>query len=265
MERSNLFYRVITAVILVPLAILAIFKAPVHLVFILLLVIVTFAAFEFASIVKISGVEKLFLILANVVTLYICSFYSQQLFLYLPLLFIFVSVFVLFNHGYINYVEKVGAHLFCNFYLPFLLSFSFRLTSLENGRIWLFYLLLVNWFTDTLAYFVGTKFGKHKLTAISPKKSVEGLIGGVMGGVLASVVVKLFLLKSSGWLYLVLLGVSGSLLGQIGDLVESGIKRSRGVKDSGTIIPGHGGFLDRFDSLIFTGILFYIFAKAGLL
>lgn len=262
MERSNLFYRIISAVILVPLAILIIFRAHIFVIFSLLFLITVGAVVEFSKIIKFKTREKVFLLLTSSTTLffnaYNCFQYQSY---YWATLFVVTAVYVLFTEGYDNYVTVVGKCFFCNLYIPFLLSFSYRLLYLEKGREWLFFLLLTNWATDSFAYFIGVNFGKHKLTTISPKKSVEGLLGGVLGAVFSAILVNAFLFKSNKWVFFVLMGLAGALFGQLGDLVESGIKRNEGVKDSGTIIPGHGGFLDRFDSLIFTGFLFYIFAN----
>ncbi|GAB4431167.1 MAG: phosphatidate cytidylyltransferase [bacterium] len=265
MERSNLFYRVVTSLVLIPIALLIIFKANIYVVFGLLYVIMVGSVLEFAKIVKVEGVEKVFLLLTSTMTLLYTSFSQTDYTVYFALLFIIVAIFSLFLFGYRNYVERVGKHLFCNLYIPFLLSFSFKLINLDKGRYWLFFLLVVNWLTDSSAYLFGTKFGKHKLTQISPKKSVEGLLGGILGAVVAGLLTNALLFQSEKWVYFVLISFSGAILGQIGDLVESGIKRSEGIKDSGSIIPGHGGFLDRFDSLIFTGPLFYIFATLGVI
>lgn len=265
MEKSNIFYRVVTGVILIPLAVLLIFKAHPYLIFSLLFVIMLGCVMEFANIVKIHGIETFFLVLTNSVTLFYTSFELNYELSYWVLLFVVISVTLLFTQGYKSYVSHVGKHLFCNMYIPLLLSFSYRLLNFYMGREWLFYLLLVNWFTDTFAFFVGTKFGKHKLTSISPKKSVEGLFGGVFGAIIASLIVNALFFKTHNIAFLLILGVLGALVGQVGDLIESGIKRSENIKDSGTAIPGHGGFLDRFDSLIFTGFLFYIFANLRLI
>lgn len=216
---------------------------------------------EFSNIVKIKGFDKVLLVITSSVTLIYSSFFVNQDAIYFALFFMLISIFLLFLSSYQHFVDRVGKHLFCNLYIPLLLSFSFRLINLENGREWLFFLLTVNWFTDTFAYLVGTKLGKHKLTKISPKKSVEGLIGGIFGAVISAILTNILFFKSDKWGFLFLLGFLGAVIGQIGDLVESGIKRSQGVKDSGSTIPGHGGFLDRFDSLIFTGPIFYIFAN----
>ncbi|MCR5251150.1 MAG: phosphatidate cytidylyltransferase [Lachnospiraceae bacterium] len=120
------------------------------------------------------------------------------------------------------------------------------------------------WGSDTCAYFVGVLFGKHKITPrLSPKKSVEGCIGGVIGAGLLGLIYGLLLSglgripAESVWGYS-LLGLGGSVVGQIGDLAASAIKRDFGIKDYGRCIPGHGGILDRFDSVIFTGPLIYL-------
>lgn len=261
MVKSNLFYRVVSAVILIPITLLMIFKAPTTVMFVLLSIITLGSVLEFTQILKITGKERISLLITSIFLLIVSCYWNEQLPIILAILFCVVSSFLLFEKGYENIVAILGTHFFCLLYIPFLLSFSFKLLEIENGRLWLFYLLLVNWLTDSFAYFVGTEFGKHKLTYISPKKSIEGLFGGVLGGVSASILINVFFFKSERWFFIIILGVLGTLFAQTGDILESGIKRSAGVKDSGTIIPGHGGFLDRFDGMFFTGLLFYIFAK----
>lgn len=127
---------------------------------------------------------------------------------------------------------------------------------------WLFVSLSTAFLSDTTAYFAGRAFGKHKLyPEVSPGKTVEGSIGGLLGGV-ASVVGfgSLWLVPEIPIAHAVVLGLLGSALGQIGDLVESMAKRTFGVKDSGNVLPGHGGLLDRVDALLFVAPLFYYYA-----
>jgi len=108
------------------------------------------------------------------------------------------------------------------------------------------------WINDTGAYFTGVTFGKHPLAPhISPKKSVEGLIGGVSATVIAAIVARHYWMHSVSLLDVVIIALGVSIVGTLGDLVESAFKRDSGIKDSGTILPGHGGVLDRFDSLLF--------------
>lgn len=131
----------------------------------------------------------------------------------------------------------------------------------DTGAGWLTMTLCIAFFSDTVAYFFGRAFGKHKLyPAVSPKKTLEGSFGGLLGGCLAtSAVGKLWLVPELSWVDVAVLGVAGSAFGQIGDLVESMIKRTHGVKDSGALLPGHGGMLDRVDALIFVAPLVYYY------
>jgi phosphatidate cytidylyltransferase len=148
-------------------------------------------------------------------------------------------------------------------YIGWLLSHLVALRGLNSGRNWVFLVLFVTWVSDTTAFLVGRRFGRHKLApAISPSKTWEGTIGGICGGIAVST---LFFAPTSFQLPLssgqaILLGALTSILGQVGDLVESLLKRNLGVKDSGRLMPGHGGILDRIDSLIFAGIVVYYFA-----
>jgi phosphatidate cytidylyltransferase len=120
--------------------------------------------------------------------------------------------------------------------------------------------LMLSWLSDTGGYFAGRFLGKHKLyPAVSPKKTVEGSLGGVAGGVVGALLAHFLYLRSLPLVHALALGVIGSALGQVGDLGESLLKRSFGVKDSGGIVPGHGGILDRVDALLVTGIICYLY------
>ncbi|NLZ61586.1 MAG: phosphatidate cytidylyltransferase [Acholeplasmataceae bacterium] len=126
----------------------------------------------------------------------------------------------------------------------------------EIGLIPIIYMLLTAMFTDTFAYFIGVKYGKHRLAEkISPKKTIEGAIAGlVIGSALGSVFAIFFKLFSMHWALVVLLTLSLSVFSQIGDLVESKIKRDYDIKDFSNLLPGHGGILDRVDSWVFTSL-----------
>lgn len=147
-------------------------------------------------------------------------------------------------------------------YVP-MLACVWPLLKKEFGPEWLFLALALAFGSDTLAYFAGRAFGKHKLyEAVSPKKTVEGSVGGLLGGVAAMVGMgHYWLAPDIPIAHAVVLGLIGSALGQIGDLVESMIKRTFSIKDSGNILPGHGGMLDRVDGLLFVAPLVYYYAK----
>jgi phosphatidate cytidylyltransferase len=147
-------------------------------------------------------------------------------------------------------------------YVGWFLGYFIALRGLDNGRNWVFLAVFVSFGCDSTAYFVGSAFGKHKLApSISPNKSWEGAIGGAVGAVAVSL---LFLINTPlslngyvNWWQLVIIGLAISIFGQLGDLTESLFKRNTGAKDSGSIFPGHGGMLDRIDSLVFAAIMVY--------
>jgi phosphatidate cytidylyltransferase len=143
-------------------------------------------------------------------------------------------------------------------YLGWLLSYFVALRGLEDGRNWVFFALFTTFASDTSAFFVGRALGRHKLAPrISPGKTWEGTIAGVFGAIIVSLLFTL-LIPISYWQAIVL-GILVSIFGQLGDLVESLFKRNMGVKDSGRLIPGHGGFLDRIDSVVFVGAVVYYY------
>lgn len=123
-----------------------------------------------------------------------------------------------------------------------------------------FFLLLVVWLGDSGAYYVGKKFGKHKLSPrISPKKTIEGLIGGFLASIITALVVHFTFFREFPLHHAMIAGVILSFAGVVGDLAESMWKRSASVKDSGTLLPGHGGFFDRFDSILYTAPILYCY------
>lgn len=147
-------------------------------------------------------------------------------------------------------------------YLPLLLGHLVLLRQLPDGREWIFMVLLAIMTCDSFALFAGMKFGQRKLyPAVSPNKTIEGGLGGLLGAVIAVLLSKLLFLPSVGFGEAILLGVLLGGFGQIGDLFESLLKRACNVKDSGTLIPGHGGLLDRLDSLLFAFPLSYYAAR----
>ena len=128
-----------------------------------------------------------------------------------------------------------------------------------GGDVVLFCLLVV-WIGDTGAYFGGRFFGKRKLyPEVSPKKTWAGAVGGLIGSAVTAAVLKILLMDYLAWIHIMALALPGAALGQMGDLVESLFKRSTGVKDSGAILPGHGGFLDRVDAVLFFAPYAYLY------
>jgi phosphatidate cytidylyltransferase len=145
-------------------------------------------------------------------------------------------------------------------YVSFLFSHIFWLYGLKDGALLTLYAMGITWLIDAMAYYTGSLAGRHPLAPkISPKKTVEGAVGGLAFSILGSLMAAAWLLPGLYWLDGLLLGLLLGTVGQLGDLVESLWKRSANVKDSSRLIPSHGGFLDKVDSLIFTVPVFYYY------
>ena len=160
--------------------------------------------------------------------------------------------------------EQAAQTVFAVLYIPVMLSFIYRTEVLTEGNIACTALtLLAAWCSDVGAYCMGMLFGKTKLTPLlSPKKTVEGAVGAVVfaagvGALYGLIFANALSLFEKPWLSVMILFACGSILAQIGDLIASAIKRNRGIKDYGTLIPGHGGIMDRFDSVIVTAPTIY--------
>ena len=171
------------------------------------------------------------------------------------ILILFVYVF-----GYPKYhAEQVMAAFFGVVYVAVMLSFIYLTRSLPDGKFLVWLIFLCSWGCDTCAYCVGMLIGKHKMAPVlSPKKSIEGAVGGVAGAALLGVI---YAAATQGKMaeYALICAV-GALISMVGDLAASAIKRNQNIKDYGKLIPGHGGILDRFDSVIFVApaVCYYI-------
>ena len=163
-----------------------------------------------------------------------------------------------------NITFKDVAYTFLGiFYAVFFMMFVAFINGMPNGKILIWYALFAAWGTDIFAFFVGIKFGKHKFSKVSPKKSIEGCVAGTIGAVALMLAYTYF--ANTYWnmnysyAYIAMIGVILSLMGQIGDFSASSIKRYVEIKDFSNLIPGHGGMLDRIDSLLFLAPFAYAF------
>ncbi|MBW2574967.1 MAG: phosphatidate cytidylyltransferase [Deltaproteobacteria bacterium] len=147
-------------------------------------------------------------------------------------------------------------------YIPFFLSFLVLIRNGDDGVSWIFFLLIVVFLGDTGAFYTGSYLGKHKLCpAVSPHKTIEGSVGGLAVNVCAGALFKFFFFPLFPWGLSIIFFLSIGVAGQVGDLFESELKRVSNIKDSGALLPGHGGFLDRIDALLFAAPIAYCFKE----
>ena len=176
-------------------------------------------------------------------------------------MFVYVFSFPKFN------ASKVMFAFFSFIYAPVMLSFLYLTRALDFGKFIVWMILISSWGCDTCAYCVGVLIGKHKMTPkLSPKKSIEGAVGGVIGAAALGALYAFFIVEkeipdSRITVVFAIIGGLGALISQVGDLAASGIKRDHEIKDYGKLIPGHGGIMDRFDSVIFTAPVIYFLAQ----
>lgn len=164
------------------------------------------------------------------------------------------------------HANQVVASIFAFIYAPIMLSYIYLTRELDHGIYIVWLIFVSSWICDTCAYLVGMTIGKHKLApTLSPKKSIEGAIGGIAGSAIVGFIYALVLVQLNVveqnymWIFPFISAV-GAVISQIGDLAASAIKRNQEIKDYGAVIPGHGGIMDRFDSVIFTAPMIYYLA-----
>jgi len=261
--------RVITSVCLLPVLVAAVwFDQPLPWLTILIAIWGTLAALEFYRAVRATGAAPLTGFGIVWALLFIISPHCSWSYIN-PLLL--TSAVVLPPILLLARRQKEGAFLGWAWtvagilYIGWLLSHFVALRGIDEptpdaGRNWVLFALFATFASDSTAYFIGRAWGKHRLApSISPKKSWEGAIGGVAGAIIISPLLVILLDLPLGYGAAALLAIAVSIFGQIGDLFESLFKRNAGIKDSGNTIPGHGGFLDRMDSVIFAGVVVYYY------
>jgi len=249
--------KVVMAIAIVPPIILMIALGP-PLILILMVLVATFLGLrEFYNLAlpNSKGVERLVgmtlgLILSIIVTVGGVKIISPLFVLILILLSI---LFMATAQNLSSVISNIGITFFGIFYIGFLLSHVSLIRNMAEGRAWVLFLIATVWAGDISAFLSGSLFGRHKLyPKISPKKTYEGLLGAIIGSIIVALAFALLFLPQSKKGVFVLLAIGLGILGQLGDFTESMLKRSAHVKDSGSLIPGHGGMLDRLDSFLFT-------------
>lgn len=197
--------------------------------------------------------------------LYFTGFSSYLVLTGMAVFLVMMAVYV-FDFSKIN-AQGVAASVFSYVYAPVCLSFIYGTRELDYGAFIVWLILICSWGCDTCAYCVGVLFGKHKMAPVlSPKKSIEGAIGGVLGAAGLGALFGWFVngRVSSDINFIILFAIisaAGALISMVGDLAASAIKRNFDVKDYGKVIPGHGGIMDRFDSVIFAAPIIYFLAE----
>ncbi len=196
-------------------------------------------------------------------TLKVCNLNFEETLMPVSVLFIIVClVYGVTNYGKTKF-SLVAENIFFISYIVVFFSYIALIRDSNGGEVLIWLVLLTPWATDTLAYFSGVFFGKHKLIEkVSPKKTIEGSIGGTVGCVVVAFIYGIVISKLNyfpKYINLAIFAAIFSVVSQFGDLAASCIKREHGVKDYGSLIPGHGGILDRFDSVLFCAPLMYYF------
>lgn len=195
---------------------------------------------------------------------------SDRSLIYPAMMMVIVAAFLAFLFVYVftfpkYHADRIMAAMFSFLYGPVMLSFLYLLREgFDDGIYLVWFVFLASWGSDTCAYCVGVLIGKHKMTPkLSPKKSVEGAIGGILGAAILFTVYTHFVINvytgmTLSLLLAAVLGAAGALISMIGDLAASAVKRDHEIKDYGKLIPGHGGIMDRFDSVIVAAPIVYI-------
>lgn len=251
--------RIFAAMVLIPLLFVVFLFVPTVVTAVVVGLMCAGAAYELlhnTGFITSKRVNVYAMLTAFAVSLW-CYFGSPAIY---GLLGVMVLYALLFSEVMLTKLQiKSQEILLCAFaalVIPYMLSALLRIVMLEKGRTYIFIPFLVAFLSDTGGYFAGMLFGKHKLCpTISPKKTVEGFVGGIFTSIAGMVIFKLLTgpLISVG--FVVFMGIFGALGSVFGDLSMSAIKRQAGIKDYGRLIPGHGGILDRFDSVLVTAPL----------
>lgn len=263
---SNTFVRTLISVLFIPIILLVCLWGKFYFLG-FTLIIGALAYYEFITMVKKKEVSGSFIIgMPAVLLLILNAYFNFTDFASL----VFLVVFLLLLHELFrnekSAILNLGVTLIGIFYIGLFVSALIQLREYfidyQHGAMVIISMLATIWICDSAAYFFGLSFGKHRLfLRVSPKKSWEGAIAGFIFSNLTMLAAKLLVVDFLTWQNVIIIGFILGTVGQVGDLIESLIKRDAGVKDSSNIIPGHGGIFDRFDSLIFSAPIVFLYIK----
>ena len=261
---NSFLKRWLTGIILVPVLMIVILLGSKEIFAAVIILFILGGVWEYNNMVFGKGfaIEKIEgLIFAIIIPVFVLCGSVQYVLAVLAFSVLIVFIIFLWSIKASNYdflsVTKV---IFGIMYIPFLMSYFIALRMLDKGALWIFYILVLAFAGDIVALYVGKYLGKHKLVPlISPGKTVEGLIGLVFGSTLACLIFSYYFLPEISLIQIAILSIVGSIIGQLGDICESAIKRHYGLKDASSLLPGHGGILDRLDCLIFIAPFVYYY------
>lgn len=255
--------RVLTGLIVIPVLYVVVWKLPPGYFVLLVVLAAAMAQYEFYRMAqdRIALPLKVTGIMLGSLLVFLMALPGQQGLLFVTVALLLLLLVRLFSSRPVEGALEEAALAFLGvFFVALLFGFQGMIRVGMDGKRWLVFLYLVIWASDTAAYYIGTAWGKHRLyEKVSPKKSVEGLLAGITGAVAAALICRIWFFPSLGLAEAAALGFMLAVVGALGDLVESIFKRSVGVKDSGGIVPGHGGMLDRMDSLMFAAPVLYYY------
>lgn len=260
--------RIMAAVVLIPILLVLVLFAPKMFPAVIFAILMSVGAYELLH--RTHLVQRPRLVLYSAVMAFAVIMWSHaganQAYLLLGLLFFTMLLFteMMIDHVKVR-IEMLGLCYIAGFIVPYLLGALIRILGMTVGRYVILVPFVVAFMSDGGAYFVGLKFGKHKLApVVSPNKTIEGALGGVAAAILGMIIYALVLDLAFPQFEVdygmaVVYGLTGSIVGVFGDLCFSIIKRQTGIKDYGNLIPGHGGVLDRFDSMMMVAPLMEAF------
>ena len=263
-----LYKRVISGLIFLPIFYLVAWVlSPVYFT-VLVLAAVAVGQYEFYRMAQARGSRPLLVPGIAVGALMVLEFYHPlfpELGTFLPVAAsaLLIMIVRLFSPRPVDgAIEDVASTFLGVFYVAMLYAYQVGVRTGEDGRQWLVFLHLIIWASDIGAYSIGIPFGKHRLyEKVSPKKSIEGLLGALVAASATALLCRVWFLPSIGAGEAIAIALMLAIIGTVGDLVESLFKRAAGVKDSGTLIPGHGGILDRMDSMLFAAPVLYYYLR----
>jgi len=253
---NNLSKRVIVSLVAIPILIFLVYIGHIYFL-ILCIVIQSICLYEFFKIFHMGGYNpmRVFPIFLSSVIFVLNYFKNPNILLYLIIFFFLILTVEIFRSEKRNPVNAlINISGFVYISVPFLLLFE-----LDANYVNVVYLLIMIWVNDISAYFTGKFLGKHKLTSLSPNKTIEGSVAGILFTLIASLT---FWYLNENFISVfdaVVLALLVGFFGQIGDIFESSLKRIYQIKDSSGFLPGHGGLLDRFDNLIFSVPVMYVY------